>query len=97
LRIVIQQKPDSILIVDPNLVFIAPLQLFVSQRFPVSERTLVRGGIYEDQFFATRFDHSYGQAQLVGSVCPYEREALIAELDLHTTEIWRIYGKVSTP
>jgi len=38
------------------------------------------------QFIPARFDDAKGQAKLVCLIRPYEGEALIGELDLHTAD-----------
>jgi len=38
------------------------------------------------QFVPARLDDAKGQSKLMGLVCPYEGEALIGELDLHTAD-----------
>jgi hypothetical protein len=82
----IEFEPHSVLIVDAYLSFVGAFELFIFQTFPVPQGKFGRCAFNHQQLVPARFDNRNGQPKLVSLGRPYEGEARISELDLHTVD-----------
>jgi hypothetical protein len=83
---VVQFEPHSILVIDLYLSEFGIFQFLVIQTFQPSQCQLARGIFDSVQLVPARFDNADWQTELVGLICPYERETLVGELNPHTTD-----------
>lgn len=90
----VQCESHSVLVVEPNLAFVRSLQLLVVPALHVPQGLLCRGLLKSVQLVATGFDDADRQAELMGLVSPYEREARVGELDLHTAQNMSPFGRI---